>query len=91
MLTSVVDGPGVGPDADVAPVEMLPCEVSIVDTGLLVLVERPCELSEVNGSEPVDTPVSLDRLEKPDSVENGEVIAWLDPRDESNAVDDAPV
>lgn len=91
VLTSVVEGPGVGPDGEVTSVEMLPCEVSIVDTGLLVSVERPCELSELNDSEPVDTPVSLDRLEKPDPVDKGEVVAWLDTIDESNAVDDAPV
>lgn len=39
----------------------------------------------------MDTLVSLDRLEKPDSVGDGEVVAWLDSIDDSNGVLDAAV
>lgn len=78
VLTSVEEGPGVGPDGDVNSVEILPREVSIVDRKLLVSDEKIPELWELNATEPVDTPVSLDKLETPDPVGGGEVAAWLD-------------
>lgn len=36
----------------------------------------------------MDTPVAL---EKPDSVDKGDVVAWLDSIDEPKGVDDTPV
>lgn len=36
----------------------------------------------------MDTPVAL---EKPDSVDKGDVVAWLDSIDEPNGVDDTSV
>lgn len=56
--------------------------------GLLVTLERSSELCELNVSEPVETPVAL---EKPDSVDKGDVVAWLDSIDEPNGVDDTTV
>lgn len=59
----------------------------MLDTGLLVPVEISSELSELTDSEPVDALVSLEMLEKPDSLVNEEVIVWLASVDKLSAVD----
>lgn len=44
---------------------------------MLVPVETSSELSELTDSEHVDKLASLERLEKPDSLVNEEVVVWL--------------
>lgn len=94
VLSSVVDGPGVGPDVVVTSVEMLISDVPIVEVGLLVSLETSSELSvletvwlaSVDRLGCVDMLVSLEMLETdcPDEVVPG-------PSVDSTRLEESPV
>lgn len=103
VLGTVVLGPGVGPEVEIASVEMLPWEVSIDETGLLVpdslvdsaRLEKPPVLVVPNDSE-IDVDALLNWVSElsadSDGVESCDVDSvsddpTLDPEDVDGGVE----